>query len=229
MAIYLKWHMCPCHEPLVAQIYSRILYRLNRYNNTGLFRYIRGWLARKSLPNETRTKLNKIKLNIYKWFRPLPWQPSNMPNMRDPSYWFMLKALQAPPPTAHATFLPPLLEQTTIDFAKLGLHLVTLEADWNVMILFLATSINRKLHNQSNRRFDMKLSQGCHSGKSLSTLASHSIETDCVARRYSKSFGMFLQLQKLKTNSWRLLNASAPTFGHLYKYYNLIDKLCVVT
>ena len=20
MAIYLKWHMCPCHEPLVAQI-----------------------------------------------------------------------------------------------------------------------------------------------------------------------------------------------------------------
>ena len=20
MAIYLKWHMCPCHEPLVAQV-----------------------------------------------------------------------------------------------------------------------------------------------------------------------------------------------------------------
>ena len=27
MAIYLKWHMCPCHEPLVAQIeFVQILY-----------------------------------------------------------------------------------------------------------------------------------------------------------------------------------------------------------
>ena len=87
----------------------------------------------------------------------------------------------------------------------------------------LATSINRKLHNQSNRRFDVKLSQGSHSGKPFSTLTSHSIETDRVAKRYSRSYGMFLQLQKLKTNSWRLLNASAPTFGHLYKYLYKAD------
>ncbi|KAI6658430.1 Leucine-rich repeat and IQ domain-containing protein 3 [Oopsacas minuta] len=164
-----------------------------------LQRHVRGWLVRKNIPIETGIILNRIKHNLYKWFRPFPWKPSNMPNMKDPSYWFMLKALQAPPPTAQTTFLPPLLEQTNIDFSK------------------LATSINRKLQNQSIRRFERKFSQGSQSGKTVSTLTSHSITSDHVAKRYSRTYAMFLQLQKLKSNSWRLLNASAPTFGHLYK------------
>eukprot|EP00800_Vazella_pourtalesii_P021095 TRINITY_DN768_c0_g1_i5.p1 TRINITY_DN768_c0_g1~~TRINITY_DN768_c0_g1_i5.p1 ORF type:complete len:760 (+),score=131.50 TRINITY_DN768_c0_g1_i5:550-2829(+) len=164
-----------------------------------LQRYIRGWLARKRIPLQTRKVLERINRNLDKWFKPLPWKPSNMPNMRDPSYWFMVKALQAPPPTAQPTFLPPLLEQTNIDFAK------------------LATSINRKLHNQSNRRFERKFSHGSQFGNSMSTFTSHSITTEHVARKHTRTYAMFLKLQKLRKNSWRLLNTSAPTFGHLYK------------